>query len=224
MKKDAVILFLRYPERGKMKTPLSAELGDDAAYDLTICFIRDILGTLRAVEAETIIVGTGSTGKGPPGIFGGTLRLVQRGHDPGERLYHAFADVFSRGFSRAVLIGVDCPGISAVRIRQAFSELGNHEAVIGPANDGGYYLAGFHDRSVRPDFFRDISWGTGRVLAETIGKIEDTLMELSILPQLERIETANDLRRFADERERSAMAASTMNYVTLNRERLFGEK
>lgn len=222
MKKDAVILFLRYPERGKMKTPLSAELGDDAAYDLAICFIRDILGTLRAVEAETVIVGTGSTGKGPPGIFGGLLRLVQRGHDPGERLYHAFTDVFSRGFTRAVLIGPNCPGLSAVNIRQAFSELGNHEAVLGPSSDGGYYLIGFHERSARLDFFSDISWGTARVLAETMGKIEDTLMELSILPQLEKLETADDLRRFADERERSAMAASTMNYVTLNRERIFG--
>ncbi len=224
MKKDAVILFLRYPERGKMKIPLSAELGDDMAYELSICFIRDILGTLRAVDAETIIVGTGSTGKGPPGIFGGLLRLVQRGHDTGERLYHAFADVFSRGFTRAVLIGANCPGLSAVYIRQAFGELGNHEAVLGPAGDGGYYLIGFHDRSVRPEFFLDISWGTARVLAETMGKIEDTLMELSILPQLESIERTDDIRRFADERERSAMAGSTMNYITLNRERLFGEK
>jgi len=197
--RDAIILFLRYPERGKMKTRLAREIGDDLAFDLHVCFIRDLLNTLRAVNAETIIVGTGTTGKGPPGIFGKSIRLVQRGHDFGERLYNAFGDVFSRGFDRAVLIGIECPGLSAGYIRQALGELGDHDAVIGPDRVGGYCLIALHERSLRADFFKNISWGTSRVLVETVGRIEDALMELSILDQMERISGVEDLARLAGE-------------------------
>ncbi len=222
MNKDAVIFFLRYPERGKVRSRLAEEIGDDLAYELYIRFIRDILGAIRAVDAENIIVGTGSTGKGPPGFFGRSLRLVQRGHDPGERLYHAFADVFSRGYTRAVLIGSDCPGLTADYIREAFVELGNHDAVLGPRSDGGYCLIAFHKRSLRDEFFRGISWGTSRVLIETMGKIEDTMMELSILSQEAVVDGLDDLRRFYEDRVRSAPAFNTAQFIEQNREKLFG--
>ncbi len=220
MNKEAVILFLRYPERGNMKTSLAKELGDDLAFELSVCFIRDIMNTLRAVSAETIIVGTGSTGKGPPGIFGRSLRLVQRGHDPGERLHNAFADVFSRGFLQAVLIGGDCPGLPAEYVRQAFVELGSHDAVLGPDSDGGCYLMALHDRTLREEFFRDIPWGTSKVLAETVGKIEGAFMELSILAQVERIGGMEDIRRLVDYRDSSAV--NTMQFIEMNREKLLG--
>jgi uncharacterized protein len=222
LNKDAIILFLRYPERGNMKTRLAREIGEDLAFDLSVCFIRDILNTLHTVDAETIIIGTGTTGKGPPGIFGRLLRLVQRGHDPGERLHNAFADVFSRGFARAVLIGGDCPGLPADYIREAFSELGSHDAVLGPVRDGGYYLIALHDRSLRADFFQDISWGTSKVLVETVGKIEDACMELSILQQVERIDGAKDLRLLVD--GRAASAIKTMEFIEMNREKLLGSR
>ncbi len=114
---------------------MAKEIGNDLAFDLSVCFIRDILDTLHTVDAETIIVGTRTTGKGPPGIFGKSLRLVQRGHDPGARLHNAFADVFSHGFDRAVLVGIESPGLPADYIRQAFNELGRLSAAPEPSAD-----------------------------------------------------------------------------------------
>ncbi|HOT44137.1 MAG TPA: TIGR04282 family arsenosugar biosynthesis glycosyltransferase [Spirochaetota bacterium] len=218
MNKDAVILFLRYPERGKMKVRLAQEVGDDLAFELHVRFIRDILNTLRAVNAETIIVGTGSTGKGPPGIFGKSIRLVQRGHNFGERLHNAFADVFYRGFDRAALIGIECPGLRADYIRQALGELGNHDAVIGPDRDGGYGLLALHGRSLRAEFFEDIPWGTARVFVETVGKIEDALLELSILDQMERVNGVEDLVRLAG--EGGSPAIITRQFLEQHREKL----
>lgn len=220
MNKDAIILFIKYPERGGMKTRLAEEIGEDLAFDLTICFMRDIVNTLHSVEAETIIIGTGSTGKGPPGIFGRSLRLVQRGHDPGERLYNAFADVFIRGISRAVLVGGDCPGLSASYVREAFAELDSHDAVIGPVADGGYYLIGLHDRSLSAEYFRDISWGTSKVLVQTVGKMEDAFMELSLLPQIRLVNSVEDLRFLVE--ERAVQARNTLQFIELNRDKLDG--
>lgn len=222
MSKDAIIMFLRYPERGKMRTRLAREIGDDLAFELYVCFIRDILNTLRAVDAETIIVGTGSTGKGPPGIFGKSLRLVQRGRDFGERLHNAFADVFTRGFDRAVLVGIECPGLTAGYIRQAFGELGNHDAVIGPDRDGGYSLIALHGRSLRAEIFKDISWGTSRVLVETVEKIEDALTGLSILDQVERVNGVEDLARLAG--DEASPARNTRQFLEQHREALPGNQ
>lgn len=218
MTRDAVIFFLRYPERGVKGTPLSDEIGDDMAYDLSICFIRDMLETARGVDAEPIIVGRGSRGKGPRGVFGKTLRLVQRGRDRGERLYHAFADVFSRGLSRAVLVGAGCPGLTADYIRQSFSELDAHDAVIGPCRSGGYCLIGCAAASLREEFFTDISWGTAKVLAETMGNIEGASMELSILSQLDNVTSLDDLGRMDKE---GRLGKHSQRYVDENREKLF---
>jgi uncharacterized protein len=223
MKSGVVILFLRYPERGKVKTRLAQDIGDDLAYDLYVCFIRDALGAVRDVDADLIIVGTGSTGKGPAGIFGRSVRLLQHGRDLGARMYHAFADVFSRGYSRAIMIGSDCPGLPAGYISQALLELESHDVVLGPTRDGGYYLIAFKEDSLREDIFHGIVWSTSRVFVETMSRIEDAALSVSILPQWEDIDELDDLRRFADDRERAGSAVHTLKFIDQNREKLYGE-
>jgi uncharacterized protein len=221
--RDAIIFFLRYPERGTVKTRLAQDIGDELAYGLYLCFIRDLLGSARAVDAELIIVGTGSTGSGPPRLFSRSLRLVQHGRDLGARMHHAFVDVFRRGYDRVVLMGSDCPGIPADYIKQAFDELAAHDVVLGPARDGGYFLVGFTAGSLRKEVFEEIPWSTTRVLAATIGAIEECSLELSILPQREDIDTLEDLTRFAADPERAAAAVHTATFIEENREKIYGK-
>lgn len=220
--RDAIIFFLRYPERGKVKTRLAQDIGDELAYGLYLCFIRDLLGSARAVDADIIIVGTGSTGTGPRGLFGRSLRLVQHGRDLGARMHHAFVDVFRREYDRVVLLGSDCPGIPADYLKQAFDELSAHDVVLGPARDGGYCLVGFTAGSLRKEVFEEIPWSTTRVLAATISAIEECSLELSILPQREDIDTLEDLTRFAADPERASAAAHTATFIEENREKIYG--
>jgi uncharacterized protein len=224
MKRDAIIFFLRYPELGKVKTRLAMEIGDELAYDLYRCFIQDIFKAIQTVDAETIIVGTGSAGVKPPEIFDRSFCLVQQGGDLGERMYRAFTDVFSRGFSRAVLIGSDCPGFPEDYIRQAITSLRNRDVVIGPSADGGYYLIAFHEHTLRKEIFQGISWGTSRVFTQTAEKIKDNRLALSELAVVADIDEMDDLRRFAGgDQARTGLAPHTMKFIELNKERLCGK-
>ena len=112
MKKNAFILFLKYPERGAVKTRLANVLGEDLTYELYQCFLADISAMTREIKAETIIVYSG-----PEGVsfsdFPGIQCFRQRGNNIGERMHNAFADVFAQGFERCVLIGSDSPDLPA---------------------------------------------------------------------------------------------------------------
>ncbi len=207
-----------------VKTRLARTIGKDLAFELSICFIRDLLHTARGVDAEMIIVGTGSTGKGPAGLFGGSLRLLQHGRDLGARMHHAFVDVFARGFGRVALIGSDSPGLPSEYIRRAFHELRTHDIVLGPAKDGGYYLIAFNRESLMQEVFRDVPWGTNRVFTATMGKIDDSILRAFVLPQWEDIDEIDDLARFAEEPELHRCAPRTREFVEMNRERIFGVK
>jgi rSAM/selenodomain-associated transferase 1 len=90
---------------------------------------------------------------------------MQPSGDLGARLRSAFETAFRKGAERALAIGSDAPDISPEILSQAVDSLQNHDVVIGPAADGGYYLIGM-TRS-RPELFASIDWGTERVYAQT---------------------------------------------------------
>jgi rSAM/selenodomain-associated transferase 1 len=146
LKKDAFILFLKYPERGAVKTRLANALGDDITYKLYCCFLADISAMTRQIKAQTIIVYSG-----PAGVsfldFPGIQCFRQQGNNIGERMYQAFLDVFAQGFARCVLTGSDSPDLPAGLVNDAFDKLNLADAVLGPSADGGYYLIGCKQQS-----------------------------------------------------------------------------
>ena len=97
--------------------------------------------------------------------------MPQTGDDLGERMEQAFVRVFSEGFREAILIGSDIPGLSSGTVQEAFASLAGHDAVIGPANDGGYYLIGFTRRAFYPEIFHSMPWSTPAVFRETLGRL-----------------------------------------------------
>lgn len=195
MKKNAFILFLKYPERGAVKTRLAGSLGDDLTYELYLCFLRDISVMTRQIKAETIIVYSGPEGLSIPD-FPGIQCLRQRGNNIGERMYNAFADVFARKFERCVLIGSDSPDLPAVLVNDAFDKLALAAVVLGPSADGGYYLIGCQRQGLCPSIFNGINWSTSAVFTETIKRLDQAELKYFRLQHWTDIDEFEDLKNF----------------------------
>jgi uncharacterized protein len=195
LKKDAFILFLKYPERGAVKTRLASVLGDDLTYELYQCFLADISAMTRHVKAQTIIVYSGSEGVSFSD-FPGIRCIRQRGNNIGERMHGAFIDVFAQGFERCVLTGSDSPDLPLLLVNDAFDKLDSVDVVLGPSADGGYYLIGCKRQSLRPSIFYDINWSTAGVFTETVKRLFETGLKFAQLPQWSDIDEFDDLRNF----------------------------
>ena len=144
-------MFIKYPERGAVKTRLASVPGDDLTYELYQCFLADISSMVRNVKAEKIIVYSGRESISFPD-FPGIQCLRQRGNDIGQRMHNAFVDVFSHGFERCILMGSDSPDLPAVLVNDAFNKLDLADVVLGPSVDGEYYLIGCKRPNLRPYF------------------------------------------------------------------------
>ena len=212
MKKDAFILFLKYPERGAVKTRLASLLGDDLTYELYQCFLADISSMTRQIKAETIIVYAG-----PEGVsltdFPGVQRIPQRGDNIGGRMYNAFVDVFVQGFMRCVLIGSDSPDLPAELVNDAFDKLDLADVVLGPSADGGYYLIGCKRQSLLPSIFYDIRWSTANVFLETIKRIAESGLKFAQLPQWSDIDEFDDLKNFHERNINRSATSQVMKFL-----------
>lgn len=212
MNGDAFILFLRYPEKGAVKTRLARRLGDDLTYELYHCFLADLAAMVRQVEAEKIIVYSG-----PAGIsffdFSGVSCLRQRGDDLGERMYFAFEDVFAQGFDRLVLAGSDIPDLPSAFVNEALNRLTGADIVLGPGADGGYYLIGCSRESLCRSIFADIPWSTPRVFSETLERVADAKLAARLLPEWPDIDDLEDLQRFYERNVNRAASSRVMKFL-----------
>lgn len=212
MKKDALILFLKYPERGKVKTRLADLLGEDVTCELYRCFLADIATMIRDVRAEKMIVYAGDAGLSFPD-FPDIPCLQQRGSNIGERMNNAFADVFSFGYERCVLIGSDSPDLPARLIDDAFKKLSSADVVLGPSADGGYYLIGCQCSSLYSSLFSDIPWSTARVLSATLRQIDSSGLTYEKLEQWSDIDNLDDLKIFYQRNLHDRTESKTMQYL-----------
>jgi rSAM/selenodomain-associated transferase 1 len=191
-----VVLFTRYPEAGAAKTRLIPLLGPEKAAELHRRLTEHTLAQVRRLtEHSPVSIEVRYTGGGREEMrkwLGTDFPVRNQGcGDLGARITRAFHDAFQEGRERVVLIGSDCPGLSADLILSALDDLSERDVVVGPAADGGYYLIGLR-REVR-DLFRDIPWGTDRVLAETLKRIDALGLSKSVLDQKNDVDRPEDL-------------------------------
>ena len=123
----------------------------------------------------------------------GYKNQVQKGDDLGQRMQNALAEQHSKGYEAAVLIGSDCLEIEPRHLIAAFEALKTHDIVIGPANDGGYYLIG--TTKPLPYLFEDIHWSSKTVLSETLSKIKANQASLYLLESLNDLDDYEDYRK-----------------------------
>lgn len=212
-----VILFVKYPEKRKVKTRLSARLGNETARNLYKCFVSDLIGTLekKRYTFKIAFYPPASDEKiiswlGPEHSY-----TTQVGRNLGKRMENAFKETFLEGFKEVLVIGSDIPNITPSLIDKAFKALSNHDTVIGPCFDGGYYLMGFTIRTFLPDTFRGIQWSTERVFKDTMEVFSKKGYKVCVLPKLRDIDRIEDLRTFYKENKKTRCKYSkTLLYLS----------
>jgi len=211
-----ITLFVKVPAKSRVKTRLAAALGDDAALELYKRFVQDILDTLEqtGIPVMTCYYPPDSGNAVAEWLGPGQHYLPQEGRDVGERMGNAFRQSFTRGFSRVVLIGSDIPDLPAPLLSEAVAALITHDAVIGPARDGGYYLIGFRHDTFFPGVFSGISWSTGTVFRSTMQAFGKAGQRVHELPLWRDVDTVEDLKDLAARSRRSAFSSSrTMSFL-----------
>ncbi|MDT0606738.1 TIGR04282 family arsenosugar biosynthesis glycosyltransferase [Croceitalea rosinachiae] len=163
---DLLLIFTRNPELGKCKTRLAATIGDKAALDIYKFLLRHTVEITKNLFVEKYVYYSEDIWEDD--IWNSKLytKKLQEGIDLGERMKNAFADGFKNGFQKIIIIGSDMYDLSQDDLANAFSKLDEHDFVIGPALDGGYYLLGM--KYVKEELFSDKVWGTGTVLKHTL--------------------------------------------------------
>lgn len=191
MNGNAVIVFVKNPELGKVKTRLGETIGHEKALRIYKKLIQITMEAVNGTDATVYVYYSDSLPEGEHPV--GTTR-VQSGRGLGERMKNAFLEVFGDGAKQAVIIGSDCPEMSCAILDEAFSMLGVADVALGPANDGGYYLLGM--KRLNGAFFENKEWSTALVLEQTLADIRKLGLSYAQLPELTDLDTIEDLAGF----------------------------
>jgi len=192
-----ILLFVKYPEPGYIKTRLASCIGADEAGELYRAFILDILSTLKIAgfpfricfypEAKRALL---------LDWLGEEHHYVsQRGESLGERMKNGFVDAFADGNERVIIIGSDSPDLPPSILREAFDGLSIHDVVIGPSRDGGYYLIGFKKDTFLPSIFDNIPWSTPSVFSATMAILHNSALDVYMLTEWNDIDTVDDIKQ-----------------------------
>jgi rSAM/selenodomain-associated transferase 1 len=196
---DHLILFTKYPESGRVKTRLISAVGKKNATEIHKNLTEHCLTRLSHAAMPLTVFYTGGTNKRMTDWLPGVSLVKQEGADLGQRMVAAFSHTRALGRGHILLAGSDCPDLSTKLIRQGLKILDNHDLVLGPSFDGGYYLIGISAGYAPADLIplmADISWGTGEVLQMTLTRIQSAGSSCGLLPTLHDIDRPEDLEYF----------------------------
>jgi rSAM/selenodomain-associated transferase 1 len=211
--KEILVVMAKAPREGKVKTRLSGALSPEEARRLYVAFLSDAFALMEDVkeERENLALALCYTPEGEEEAFEevereGSLMIAQRGEDLGERLTNCFADLFALGFESIVVIGADSPTLPVEYVFDAFECFEtDDDVVIGPTEDGGYYLVGM--RKLHERIFERIPWGGEGALDATIERAREAELNLVLLPEWRDVDTPEDFHRLKHELEENREAA-----------------
>jgi len=198
MSTSAILVFVKAPQPGLVKTRLIPLIGERRACELHRAMVMHSVNLATSCEIINCDVQVWCTPDTGDHLFAALQRdfavtlHVQTGDDLGIRMYHAFQHALSE-HDRAVVIGCDCPVLNQEIIEQAFTDLQNNDTVIAPAEDGGYVLLGLN-KAVK-DVFLGINWGAGDVTDHTLKNFQQLGLAWKELPTLWDVDRPGDLQR-----------------------------
>ncbi len=196
-----MIVFVKAPRPGTVKTRIAKTAGAARACAIYRELVGNVLQCLGSIRgAQLRFAPDDAANEIKPWLRADWTAIPQGGGDLGERLQRAFADAFTSGAERVVIVGSDCPEVCAADIEAACQQLKTHDLVLGPAVDGGYWLIGMHAR--QPELFRAIAWSSDEVLAQTLARAKSLGLRIQLLRILGDIDTEADWNAYV--RERSA--------------------
>lgn len=193
-----LLLFTKPAREGRVKTRLIGDLTPAEAAALHTAFLEDLLDRLREGSFDLRLAWALDPGEPvPAGAFSGVPGVRQEGDDLGERLYKTLSAAAAEVPAVAAL-GSDHPTLPLEVVHDAFERLeAGADAVLGPAEDGGYYLIALRAAAVMPRLFEGIAWSTDRVFPETLARCQELGLRIELLPQAADVDTPDDLRRLA---------------------------
>jgi rSAM/selenodomain-associated transferase 2/rSAM/selenodomain-associated transferase 1 len=222
--KGGLVLFLKYPQKGTIKTRLAKSIGDTLTLQLYECFIQDMLDKVIALPFDLHIF------VAPPDKVTAMNQWLDRDlpvhpqgdRDLGERMKQTFGKMFQLGYESCVLIGSDFPDLPGSVLTDAFAGLKTAGAVIAPAADGGYYLIGFRHLHFCESVFQNVAWSTDRVFRQTMDIFKQEKIRVKILRKWWDVDDLSELKDFMDRNMKSESKNSrTMGFLLQHKKEIF---
>ena len=188
--KDAVIIFVRNPELGKVKTRLAATVGDEQALDIYCHLLNHTMEQASEVAADKFVYYHQHIKADDIWNGDGFYKKLQVGESLGDKMKAAFDEILKLGYKKVLIIGSDCLQLNSTIINTGFEFLDEHDTVIGPAKDGGYYLLGM--KKNYGFLFDNKTWSTEGVFDESIKDMQQHHLSTGLLPLLTDIDTEAD--------------------------------
>jgi len=188
----AIIVFVKNPELGKVKSRLAKSIGEEGSLKVYKYLLEFTHRIIKDADADQLFLFHNEQL-----IEANTWQIlncenqVQTNGSLGNKMENAFEFVFLKGFNKVVILGSDCLEITSKIINESFSKLESTDVVIGPAKDGGYYLLGLN--KLVPSLFNDMPWSEPHLFEETIKKIEKDKFNYKLLPILSDVDYLEDL-------------------------------
>ena len=190
MNKNALIIFVKNPIAGKVKTRLAKDIGDTKAVEIYEKLLQHTHDIVNDVDADKYVLYGDYINQDD--IWGeGFHKELQEGNDLGLRMLHAFEHLFEKEYNNIAIIGSDCYELSTDILKDAFEALKENDVVVGPTYDGGYYLLGM--TQLQNQFFKNIEWSTDAVYDKTIELIKQKGCTYHVLKQLSDVDYLKDV-------------------------------
>jgi uncharacterized protein len=202
MQRQKLIVFVKAPRPGAVKTRLAVSIGPQAACDAYVFLVNRLLRQLTSLASVELRFS-------PDDALGEVKSWLQRDWaaapqgegDLGKRLTAAFVHAFAEGCTRVVAIGSDCPEVNASDVNDAWNALESQDVALGPASDGGYWLIGLNAKN--DGIFQQIDWSTSRVFEQTMQWIKANGKSYHLLRELSDIDTEEDWKAFTSRMTKS---------------------
>jgi len=188
MNKNLLLIFTRNPELGKVKTRLAKTVGNETALEIYKYLLQKTRDISIQVSSDREVYYSVKIRSNDIWDSKNYQKNQQVGEDLGIRMQNAFKNGFDAGYKKVVIIGSDLYDLTSENIEKAFTELDNNDVVLGPAEDGGYYLLGMN--LLHSTIFKNKKWGTQTVRKDTLTDLKDKKVHL--------LEELNDIDIFED--------------------------
>lgn len=211
-------LFAKNWKPGEVKTRLAQTIGDEKAAAIYRAFVEALAVRFAELQGRKVLAYSPDNDAARTAFSASEFREwtldPQCGDDLGSRMSAFFDSQLQAGCQSVVLLGTDCPNIPLAAVQQAFTQLASNEVVLGPSEDGGYYLIGVSRRV--PPIFDDMPWSTPELWQATISKLADAGIRYSVLQPWYDVDEMHDLTRLIE--DLGAIAHSDAVLLKLQRE------
>lgn len=191
MNNNLIIVFVRTPELGKVKTRLAKTIGDQAALTIYKLLLKHTATVLHELSFDKVVYYSEKIENNDFWEASLFEKKLQKGADLGERMQQAFETAFDRGYKKVLIIGSDLFELTSTLIISALEALETYDISIGPSLDGGYYLLGM--KELHPAVFKNKKWGANSVLKNTLQDLKQ--QNVKLLEALNDIDTFEDLQQ-----------------------------